>query len=196
MEKIELYELLLNLPSLEVEDVLLEEKKIIIHCKTKTVYEKCSSCQSDVYTVNQYYERHLRDMNMANREVYLVVKMRQFYCKKCHKYFVETLDFADSNQSHTHRQTDFMFLVGSKQSYAESALILNTHPKTVERTLLRMCEKKADIAARYKSVKRLGIDEQSHSKYNRSGEPSSRACLVCRRAILVWYNFINRKICH
>lgn len=164
MEKLELYELLLSLPSLKVEAVILEEKKIMIQCITRSSSEKCSNCQNDSSTVNQYYERTLRDMNISKREVYLRVKMRQFYCKNCHRYFSETLDFADPHQSHTHRQTDFMFLVGSKQSYAESALILNTHPKTVERTILKMCEKKADLAARYREVRRLGIDEQSHRK--------------------------------
>jgi transposase len=103
-------------------------------------------------------------LNISNREVYLHIKVRQFNCKNCNKYFSETLDFADDNKSHTHRQSDYMFLVGSKQSYAETAVILNTNAKTVERTVLAICKEKANIVSRYADVKRLGIDEQSHRK--------------------------------
>jgi hypothetical protein len=39
-----------------------------------------------------------------------------------------------------------MFLIGRKQSYAESAVILNTHPKTVERTILERCAKTASVS--------------------------------------------------
>ncbi len=53
-----------------------------------------------------------------------------------------------------------MFLVGSKQSYAQAAIILNTNPKNVERNILKMCEKKSDVSLRYAKVKRLGIDQK------------------------------------
>jgi transposase len=158
------YEALLNLPFLKIQEVILEPKKIIVHCSVDTLSGKCPNCKSDCTAINQYYERTLRDLDISYREVYLYVKIRQFICKKCNKFFSETLDFADANKSHTYRQTDFMFLVGSKQSYSESAVILNTNPKTVERIILEECEKRADISARYAKVKRLGIDEQSHQK--------------------------------
>lgn len=125
---------------------------------------KCPICNTESQTINQYYTRRLRDLNISHREVYLLVKVRQFFCKDCTKHFSETLDFAADNKSHTIRQTDFMFLIGSKQSYTESAVILNTNPKTVERTILAMCAEKANVPARYQSVRRLGIDEQSHQK--------------------------------
>jgi transposase len=164
METLALYEALLNLPFLKIQSVILEEKKILVHCLLDSPYEKCLTCKGDSSVINQYYERTLRDLNIAHREVYLCIKIRQFYCKNCNKYFSESLSFADANKSHTHRQTDFMFLIGRKQSYAESAIILNTHPKTVERTILEKCAKTASVSARYAQVKRLGIDEQSHRK--------------------------------
>lgn len=125
---------------------------------------KCLIYNTESQTINQYYIRRLRDLNISHREVYLLVKVRQFFCKDCTKHFSKTLDFAADNKSHTIRQTDFMFLIGSKQSYTESAVILNTNPKTVERTILSMCAEKANVPARYQSVRRLGIDEQSHQK--------------------------------
>jgi transposase len=57
-----------------------------------------------------------------------------------------------------------MFLVGRKQSYTETALVVNMSPKTVERVVLAQSEATVDLAARYAQVRRLGIDELSHRK--------------------------------
>jgi transposase len=164
MNNLELYEDLLNLPLLSIQDVKIEKKRIMINCHLKGTSGKCPLCGEATHQVHQSYVRTIRDLNIADREVYLLVKTRQFYCKTCPHYFSEPLGFADPNQSHTHRQTDFMFLVGRKQSYVEAALILNTHPKTVERVVLATCKKQVDLPSRYAQVRRLGIDEQSHSK--------------------------------
>jgi transposase len=164
MENSSIYEVLLNLPSLQISSVVLGKAKIEISCSVNTSSMKCPICNTESQTINQYYTRRLRDLGISNREVYLLVKVRQFFCNECTKYFTETLDFAGDNKSHTIRQTNFMFLIGSKQSYTESAVILNTNPKTVERIILAMCAEKANVPARYRDVRRLGIDEQSHQK--------------------------------
>lgn len=164
MEKHEIYEILLNLSSVTIQDVILEEKKIMIDCELKSKSMKCLTCGEVCTSVHQSYTRQLRDLNISDRQVYLRVKIRQYICKNCNKTLTDNIDFADSNKSYTHRQADFMFLVGSKQSYAESAVILDMHPKTVERAILSQCKKEVDISNRYAAVKRLGIDEQSHQK--------------------------------
>lgn len=164
MDNLDLYEQLLNLPFLKVSEVKIEKHKIHISCELTKQSCKCSNCGALSEQVHQSYERTVRDLNIAAREVYLIVKVRQFHCKNCKRYFGEPLDFADSNKSHTHRQEDFMFAVARKQSYAESAVILNVHPKTVERLVLSYCKKRANLPTRYAEVKRLGIDEQSHRK--------------------------------
>ncbi|MDX2305617.1 MAG: ISL3 family transposase [Microscillaceae bacterium] len=164
MEELHIYEALLNLPELVLDGVKLEKNRIEINCHLRVESRKCTNCGNLCSEVHQCYTRRLRDLNMAAREVYLLVKVRQFYCKNCHRYFTESLEFADPNKSHTHRQEDFMFMVGRKQSYAEAALILNTPPKTVERVVLAACKKSAALEARYARVRRLGIDEQSHRK--------------------------------
>lgn len=164
MNILEVYTEILNMPFLEIQSVSVEKKRINISCRLKSNSGKCPKCAKECTQVHQSYERIIRDLNIADREVYLLVKVRQFYCKDCHRYFSETLDFADPNKSHTYRQTDFMFLVGRKQSYAEAGLILNTHPKTVERAILASCKRQAGLTERYAQVRRLGIDEQSHKK--------------------------------
>ena len=101
---------------------------------------------------------------MGIRHVHLLVKMRQFHCKNCNRYFTENLDFADLNKEYTHRQSDHMFCLVRKQCYTEVATIVDVSPKTVERIVLDFCQKMINIPERYRQVSRLGIDEHSHRK--------------------------------
>ena len=164
MEKITFYEELLNLPSVEILNIKIDTKIIRIECQVKQTGATCPNCGETISTVNQYYHRTIRDLNMGIRHVHLLVKVRQFYCKSCNRYFTETLDFADLNKEFTHRQSDYMFCLARKQCYTEVAAIVDVSPKTVERIVLDICRKTIDIPQRYRQVKRLGIDEHSHRK--------------------------------
>lgn len=164
MEKLTFYEELLNLPSVEILDIKVDAKIITIECQVKQSGNICPNCGETSTTVNQYYHRTIRDLNMGIRHVHLLVKMRQFYCKGCNRYYTETLDFADLNKEYTHRQSDYMFILARKQCYTEVAAIVDVSPKTVERIVLDCCQKMIDIPERYRQVKRLGIDEHSHRK--------------------------------
>jgi transposase len=164
MEKITFYEELLNLPSVEILDIKVEPKIITIECQIKKLGDICPNCGEISTTVNQYYYRTIRDLNMGIRHVHLLVKMRQFYCKNCNRYYTETLDFADLNKEYTHRQSNYMFCLARKQCYTEVAAIVDVSPKTVERIVLDFCQKTINIPERYRQVRRLGIDEHSHRK--------------------------------
>ena len=164
MNNFNLYEELLNLPSVKITDIKIDDKLIKIECQLKQLESNCPNCGKLSNSINQYYFRTIRDLNMGIRHVHLSVKMRQFYCKNCNRYFTEILDFADLNKEYTHRQTDYMFCLARKQSYTEVAAIVNVSPKTVERIVLEKCETIVNIPARYAQVRRLGIDEHSHRK--------------------------------
>lgn len=164
MNKFQIYEDLLNLPSLSIIDVNLNTKVITIECQVNKLSEDCPNCGKSSHRINQYYYRTLRDLNMGIRRVDLHIKMRQFYCESCNRYYSEILDFADLNKEYTHRQSDYMFCLARKQSYTEVAAIVDVSPKTIERIVLANCDKVIDIASRYAQVRRLGIDEHSHRK--------------------------------
>jgi transposase len=119
MNKFEIYEDLLNLSLVKITDVKMERKVITIECQVKRVSDNCPNCHQASDTVNQYYCRILRDLNMSIRHVHLHIKMRQFYCQSCNRYYSETLDFADLNKEHTHRKTAYVFCLARKQSYTE-----------------------------------------------------------------------------
>lgn len=164
MNNYEFYDELLGLPNVKITSVSLDTSKINIYCETKTKSCKCPICKEERTQIYQSSLHTFRDLNMGIRQVYLHLTTRQFYCSSCNHYFHEVLDFADSNKSYTHRQSDFMFLVAQQQSYARSGVILDMHAKTVERAVLSKCEKMVNVAENYAKVTHLGIDEQSHKK--------------------------------
>ncbi len=164
MEKVQFYEELLGIPSVKVVDVVVEPKVLQIICESKIPSQNCPNCGANTKTINQYYHREVRDLNMGIRHVFLRIKIRQFCCGNCSRFFSETLDFVDLGNTFTDRQKDYMFCLARKQSYTEVAAIVNTSPKTVERIVLATAAKIADVPQRYKLVRRLGIDEQSHKK--------------------------------
>ena len=132
MEKNTFYEELLNLPSVEILDIKVDTKIITIECQVKQLGNICPNCGETSTTVNQYYHRTIRDLNMGIRHVHLSVKMRQFYCKDCNRYFTETLDFTNLNKEYTHRQRDYMFILAHKQRYTEWLLLLMLAPKLMK----------------------------------------------------------------
>lgn len=160
----DIYSNLLNLSDVTVIDVLITDKAIEIKCETLKTSQLCPHCGQLCNKVNSKSVRRLRDLSIANREVHLLVKVREFYCSSCHKYHTENLDFAYPNKGYTARQSKYIFELCQKQSYQEIGAITNMHKKTVERLVLFQCEKNLDLSGRYARVKRLGIDEQSHRK--------------------------------
>jgi transposase len=166
MENFEIYRVLLNIPNLCISDVRVLKKRLEIVCfvKTEVTECKCPNCQKETKVVNQRVIRHVRDLDISGRQVWLELSVRQFHCKNCNRYFQEDLDFVDLGKSYTHRQAQYIFLLCKKQSYTEVGAIVDMCPKTVERLMLCECERRAALKERYAQVRRLGIDEQSHRK--------------------------------
>jgi transposase len=166
MEKTAFYQELLNLPNLEVSSVAMEGQKIVIEChiKSDVTDSLCPSCNKPSSCVHKRHVRVIRDLDISGREVWLHISTRQFVCRDCRRYFYESLSFADSHKSYTHRQADYVFLLAQKQSAVEVGCIVNMVAKSVERLVLNVCKKTVDLNKRFAQVRRIGIDEQSHRK--------------------------------
>lgn len=166
----ETVELLLNLPDVKVLDFRVEKKRIEILCELKRADNVCRNCGKTCSTVNDTSERRLRDLNMADREVWLRLKVLQYVCKDCGTYRNESPVFADGGKSYTHRQSRFIFEICRKQTYVQTGAAVNMNAKTVERAVLRECEKRAagSVEKGWEKVRRLGIDEQSRGKGKRN----------------------------
>lgn len=161
MEK-ELYEQILNLAKLKVDNVEIGKKTIHIKCHIDEKEGICPLCQKKVSQFKSYRTHTVRDLDISGREVYLIIHVKQFCCQDCGRYFTQEIPFADSNKSYTHRQSKWVFELSRKQALSEVGAIVNMHSKTVERIFYDYALPQTQ--ERYENVTRLGIDELSWRK--------------------------------
>ena len=169
MQETDFYERLLSLPDLAVDRVESTAQRITLHCHTTTLQQPCPLCLRPTAQVNraadrQYTRRQVRDLDMSGRQVWLEVRVRQFVCPDCGRYFGEELGFADSGKSFTHRQAKWIFECCARQPFTAVGALLDVNAKTVERLYYQRLHAELDLPARYAAVRRLGIDEISHRK--------------------------------
>lgn len=164
MDELTFYTRLLGLLHVQLTGVTVTEKRIEIACTLTGTQTRCPLCGVVCTVVNDRTTRTVRDLNISEREVYLVVSVRQFRCPTCGSCPTERLPFADANKSYTHRQARYVFALARKQTYGEVGAVVGLHAKTVERLVLHECERALHLPQRYAGLRRLGIDEQSHRK--------------------------------
>lgn len=164
MQETDFYQALLSLPHLVVERVELSPKRITLSCHVSTPQQPCPHCLRPTAQVNQHTLRQVRDLDISGRQVWLSVRMRQFFCPDCDRHFTERLAFADPGKSHTHRQAKWIFDCCAKQPFTQVGALLDVNAKTVERVYYRQVQARLDLSARYAAVRRLGIDEIAHRK--------------------------------
>jgi len=164
MDAHKIYEHLLGIPNLRIDSIEEEEKKLIFHCHIESESEPCPSCGKPSSSVNQRTTATIRDLWISEKEVYLHLTKRQFYCQDCNNYFTERLDWASSCKSYTKRLGDFIFGINKNQSFYSLGAELNINPKTLERIFYERVESRLNIKENWSKVRHLGIDEISNRK--------------------------------
>ncbi|GAA4008031.1 hypothetical protein GCM10022408_20200 [Hymenobacter fastidiosus] len=164
MNELAFYTDLLGLPQVALTGVTVTKTTIEIACTLTDTRTLCPSCGVVCTVVNDRTTRRVRDLNISERAVYLMVSVRQFRCPTCGSCPTERLPFADANKSYTHRQARYVFAFYRKQPYSEVGAIVGMHAKTVERLVLDQCRQAEQLPQRYVGLRRLSIDEQSHRK--------------------------------
>ena len=127
----------------------------------------CHDCQSRAATVHsQQHYRIIRDLNMANTEVWLQVEYRKIWCEACGGVRVEHLSFCDCCKRVTHRLARYIHDLCKMLTVKEVAEHLDLDPKTVkdiDKTFLEEAFGKTD----YEDLRILAIDEISlHKGHN------------------------------
>lgn len=156
------YEDLLRLPNLKVSRVISEDKEIHIYCEVEEG-GKCPSCGTKTNSVNQRYERVVRDLDISGRKVFLHLLSKQYKCENCKRTHSQLFNFVEKGKSYTKRQAKWIFEMCKKQSHTEVGCLLDMNSKTVENIFYR----EADIAVQsvdWSKIKRIGIDEFAFKK--------------------------------
>jgi transposase len=171
MNEFEFYEDLLNLPNLKIDSIERLPTKFIFHCKYTDDCSTCPNCLEETKKINQRQVHKFRDLKISDREVLLYIKVPQFHCKKCNRYYFDNPAWVEKGKSYTKRQGKCLprylggiFEMSKKQAFTEVGTLVDMSHKTVERLFYSMAEKIIDLPKRYANVRKMGIDELSHRK--------------------------------
>jgi transposase len=119
----------------------------------------CHECQGPAGGIHSGgYRRMIRDLNFADRRVWLQVDYRKIWCPRCGKARVEHLNFCDSPQRLTHRLRRYIYDLCKLLPVTDVAEHLDLDPKTVtaiDKEFLREEFGKTD----YQGLRVLAMDE-------------------------------------
>ena len=164
MTQEEFYEDLLGFSDLKINSIEKTPQKIIFHCEVKTKVSTCPVCHEPTGIINQYETRKVQDLKISEREVWLHIRVGQFVCPTCGRYFYDVPSWVVPGKSYTERQSKWIFELCGQQSFTQVGALVNLSHKTVERLFYKEAEKQINLPQRYAQVRKLGIDEISHRK--------------------------------
>jgi len=165
MTEFSIYASILGFPDIEVTFIDRSIPKVLhIHCNLKNKHSSCPSCGASTGIIHQYETRKVQDLKISDHEVWLHIRISQFYCPTCHRYFYPTPDWLLKGKSYTKRQSKWIFKLCEQQAFTQVASLVNFSPKTVERLYYQQANHLLDLKSRYAQVRHLGIDELSHQK--------------------------------
>ena len=164
MTQEEFYEDLLGFSDLKINSIEKTNQKLIFHCEVKTKVSTCPNCLEPTGVINQYDTRKVQDLKISAREVWLHIRVSQFVCPTCNRYFFDNPKWIAPGKSYTKRQAKWIFELCERQAFTQVGALVNLSWKTVERLFYDMAEKLINLPQRYAQVRKLGIDEISHRK--------------------------------
>jgi len=152
---------LLNLPKVNIRNVIQEGKQafLILSCQEEEV--KCNYCGSLTDELHQTNSVLVRDLSISGQMVYLKVPRRKFYCKDCQKFFTENLEFMEARRKYTVRYEEYIYGRVNVSSVEQVGREESLSWDQVNGIYQRQCEaKKKD----WQGVKHLGMDEIAKRK--------------------------------
>ena len=124
----------------------------------------CHQCQTPAGSIHSVGHRRLvRDLNLADREVWLQIEYRKVWCSRCGRAKVEHLDFCDAGKRITHRLARYIYELCKLLPVAQVARHLDLDPKTVKAIDKQFLEQQFGQTD-YEGLRLLAIDEISTAK--------------------------------
>ena len=93
----------------------------------------CHQCGQQAQTVHSKgHVRMLRDLNLANAQVWLQLDYRKIWCDKCSGVRVEKFSFVDTSKRVTHRLAQYIYDLCKVMTVQDVAEQLDLDPKTIK----------------------------------------------------------------
>lgn len=157
----ELYEELLNLPELMVSHVSVSDRQVDIWCRSRLEAGICPHCLNQTKVVNQVQERHIQDLLISGRKVYLHLESRQWVCEHCDRHFYERYSFVEPKSRMTLRYEKYLYrrCIGVDLQYV---VVQYDHSwSVINRIFQKWSTRSLAEVDLWGKVRALGIDEIS-----------------------------------
>lgn len=158
---------LLDLDELEVVEASRDrvEKVRRLTLVPKTIIGLCPHCQGATDERHVCHDRAIADLPMGGQRVELVVRLSQFHCRACDKFFTPRLAALAEGAHATERLLERLAELASHSDVATAARFFGIPQKTAEGWYYSYLERKRkEPGPRLAPVRSLGIDELSLKK--------------------------------
>jgi transposase len=159
--------LLLDLPEFEVVESSLDRggKVRRFTVVPKVVVGVCPHCHGATDERHVCHDRDIADLPMGGQRVELVVRLSQFYCSACNKFFTPRFAALAEGSHATERLLERLSELASRSDVATAARFFGIPEKTAEGWYYQYLEwKRKEPVPHLQSVRSLGIDELSLKK--------------------------------
>lgn len=149
----------LNLPEfrvLKVEENEQKDLKFTVEAITPII--SCPECGNEDCYKHAPMERFVRDLNMFNQRVGIIVQGNRYKCKQCSKTFTEQFHSIDDRDKITLRLKDHIKELSLKEPFSRIADIYAISPTTVKRIFNEYVEEQEQSMI-FETPRVLGIDE-------------------------------------
>lgn len=156
---------LLDIPELEVIDLTEDNNTgdYAFHTVIKHPTTECAFCKKNSIVKNGKYHRFLRDINIRGHRVGILVTGTRYYCRICHRSFVDRLLCAGESDKTTLRLKEYITAESLKKPFLQIEKELDIKSTTIKRYFKEYVADKEKDYVRY-SPDVLGIDEAHLSK--------------------------------
>lgn len=127
----------------------------------------CPECYDTNFYKHGTTERFVRDLNMFNQRVGIVVKGNRYKCRECGKTFTERYYSFDDRDKITNRLREHIKKASLKEPFASIANEFALSPPTVKRIFNEYVAEQEDTMTFY-TPRILGIDEVHLNKHMRA----------------------------
>jgi transposase len=158
---------LLDLPEFEVVESNWnrQEKVRRLTLVPKTIVGLCPHCHGVTDERHICHDRTITDLPMGGHRVELVVRLSQFRCRACDKFFTPRSAALAEGAHATERLLERLAELASRSDVATTARFFAIPEKTVEGWYYQYLERKRkEPAPHLQPVRSLGIDELSLKK--------------------------------
>ena len=102
--------------SLVVDDMNETENTITFNAHIRNKYVSCIECGEKTKSVHSIHNRHLQDLPIQHKTVYIDIKTRHMHCRNCGKIFTEPMPFAENTAHMTNRLKEYIIFVATPNS--------------------------------------------------------------------------------